>query len=134
MNRLQPRIPTALALGVCQAASSIGSVGYFTGKMTVTIPGGNNVKASVTFNGNTYSGQTGGNRYDIGGFRIFYSLTSGDNSQISQSGFRVYSFKTESIDMIPVRVGTEGAMYDRVSRKLFRNAGTGSFTIGPDKS
>ena len=27
---------------------------------------------------------------------------------------------------------SEGAMYDRVSRKLFRNAGTGSFTIGPD--
>jgi hypothetical protein len=28
---------------------------------------------------------------------------------------------------------TEGAMYDRVSGQLFRNAGTGSFTIGADK-
>lgn len=40
-------------------------------------------------------------------------------------------------DMIPVRFTnsngqSEGAMYDRVSRKLFRNAGAGSFTIGPD--
>ena len=40
-------------------------------------------------------------------------------------------------DYIPVRFTnelgvSEGAMYDRVSRKLFRNAGTGSFTIGPD--
>lgn len=39
-------------------------------------------------------------------------------------------------DFIPVRVGSGssavGCMYDRVSRKLFRNAGTGSFTIGPD--
>lgn len=40
-------------------------------------------------------------------------------------------------DLIPVRFTneqnqSEGAMYDRVSRKLFRNAGTGSFTIGPD--
>lgn len=40
-------------------------------------------------------------------------------------------------DFIPVRFTnsngqSEGAMYDRVSRKLFRNAGTGSFTIGPD--
>ena len=29
---------------------------------------------------------------------------------------------------------TEGAMYDRVSGALFRNAGTGAFTIGPDKN
>ena len=40
-------------------------------------------------------------------------------------------------DFVPVRFTnsngqSEGAMYDRVSRKLFRNAGTGAFTIGPD--
>ena len=40
-------------------------------------------------------------------------------------------------DFIPVRFTNsdgvqEGAMYDRVSRQLFRNAGTGSFIIGPD--
>ena len=28
---------------------------------------------------------------------------------------------------------SEGAMYDRVSGQLFRNAGTGAFIIGPDK-
>ena len=42
-------------------------------------------------------------------------------------------------DMIPVRFTneqgvSEGAMYDRVSGQLFRNAGTGAFTIGPDKT
>lgn len=42
-------------------------------------------------------------------------------------------------DLIPVRFTneqrvSEGAMYDRVSGQLFRNAGTGAFTIGPDKS
>ena len=41
------------------------------------------------------------------------------------------------ISLTPVRFTNElgqpeGAMYDRVSRKLFRNAGTGAFTIGPD--
>lgn len=36
------------------------------------------------------------------------------------------------IDLIPVRVNGEGAMYDRVSGQLFRNAGTGAFVIGPD--
>lgn len=41
-------------------------------------------------------------------------------------------------DLQPVRFTnelgqSEGAMYDRVSGEIFRNAGTGAFTIGPDK-
>ena len=41
-------------------------------------------------------------------------------------------------DFIPVRFTneqgvSEGAMYDRVSRQLFRNQGTGSFVMGDDK-
>ena len=40
---------------------------------------------------------------------------------------------------IPVRFTTElgvseGAMYDKVSGQLYRNAGTGAFVIGPDKT
>ena len=42
-------------------------------------------------------------------------------------------------DFIPVRFTnergeTEGAMYDKVSGQLYRNAGTGAFVIGPDKT
>ena len=37
------------------------------------------------------------------------------------------------IDLIPVRVGTTGYMYDKVSGKLFGNAGTEQFILGPDK-
>jgi hypothetical protein len=37
-------------------------------------------------------------------------------------------------DAIPVRVGTTGYMYDKVSGQLFGNAGSGSFTLGNDKS
>ena len=36
-------------------------------------------------------------------------------------------------DLIPVRVGNVGYMYDRVSGQLFGNSGTGSFVLGPDK-
>ena len=41
-------------------------------------------------------------------------------------------------DLQPVRFTneqgvSEGAMYDRVSGELFRNQGTGTFVIGPDK-
>lgn len=35
-------------------------------------------------------------------------------------------------DFIPVRVGTVGYMYDRVSGQLFGNDGTGDFILGPD--
>ena len=37
-------------------------------------------------------------------------------------------------DFIPVRVGQVGYMYDRVSRELFGNAGSGTFILGPDKT
>lgn len=51
----------------------------------------------------------------------------------------LYSFKAFDVngelvqDLIPVRVGELGYLYDRVSGKLFGNAGTGAFVIGPDK-
>lgn len=37
-------------------------------------------------------------------------------------------------DFIPVRVGTTGYMYDRVSGQLFGNGGSGDFTLGNDKN
>lgn len=58
---------------------------------------------------------------------------------------RIYSFWVKDattgqtlVDLVPVRFTnelgqSEGAMYDRVSGAPFRNAGTGAFTIGPDK-
>lgn len=36
-------------------------------------------------------------------------------------------------DAIPVRVGQVGYMYDKVSKQLFGNAGTGKFILGADK-
>ena len=36
-------------------------------------------------------------------------------------------------DFIPVRIGTTGYMYDRVSKQLFGNNGTGDFILGADK-
>ena len=55
---------------------------------------------------------------------------------------RIYSFSASesgilAFDGIPVRVGSGssavGYLFDRVSGELFGNAGTGAFTIGPDK-
>lgn len=76
------------------------------------------------------------------GFWIFGRYSP--NSSYQRKGlFKVKSFMfyDEGIsirDFIPVRFTnengvSEGAMYDRVSGQLFRNAGTGAFIIGPDK-
>lgn len=35
-------------------------------------------------------------------------------------------------DFIPVRKGNVGYMYDKISKKLFGNKGTGDFLLGPD--
>jgi hypothetical protein len=36
------------------------------------------------------------------------------------------------MDLLPVRCGTVGYMYDRVSGTLFGNDGTGGFVVGAD--
>lgn len=50
---------------------------------------------------------------------------------------RIYSFRVDKadktiLDLIPVRVGNEGFMYDKVSGKLYGNSGDGRFILGPD--
>ena len=50
--------------------------------------------------------------------KIYYAKIWKDNSLVR--------------DFIPVRVGQVGYMYDKVSRRLFGNAGTGDFVLGPD--
>ena len=61
-----------------------------------------------------------------------------DNGSIERSkNTRIYSWSVREgnvlvRDYIPVRKGTVGYLYDRVSGQLFGNAGTGDFVIGPD--
>ena len=65
-----------------------------------------------------------------------------DNSTIAAFGayhVRVYGFTISSgstpvRSYVPVRVGQTGYLFDRVSGQLFGNAGTGDFTLGPDKT
>lgn len=47
---------------------------------------------------------------------------------------KCYNYSDHSLvgDLIPVRVGQVGYMYDRVRGQLFGNAGTGDFILGPD--
>ena len=45
----------------------------------------------------------------------------------------IYDGSTLVRSYVPVRSGSVGYLYDRVSGQLFGNAGTGAFAIGPDK-
>jgi hypothetical protein len=52
-------------------------------------------------------------------------------------GLQIYSFKISKSgevlrDFVPVRVGVVGYMYDKVSKQLFENVGTGQFILGPN--
>lgn len=69
------------------------------------------------------------------GLPIFCRYTA--NGYLSGIRAKVYHFIIQLNDKIvfygiPVRVGDVGYMYDKVSKQLFGNAGSGSFTLGPD--
>ena len=53
-------------------------------------------------------------------------------SDMTVSSFRCWKSDALVMDMIPVRVGTTGYMYDKVSKTLFGNDGTGDFILGND--
>jgi len=52
------------------------------------------------------------------------------NGRIYKS--KIWDNSTLVRDFIPVRIGTTGYMYDKVSMQLFANAGTGRFVLGND--
>lgn len=70
-------------------------------------------------------------------YGIFARLSANMNVQAKPSAFAWFKMRRNGVllrDFIPVRVGTTGYLYDRVSGQLFGNAGTGRFTLGNDKT
>ena len=68
---------------------------------------------------------------------LFLFGVNGDTSVNTNgriSSCKIYHSGVLVRDYIPVRKGTVGYMFDRVSGELFGNAGTGAFIIGPDKT
>lgn len=79
---------------------------------------------------------------------VFYTFSEGDfNTNLpitlfgrnSSSSFvgKIFAVKITDVDntlydLIPVRIGTIGYMYDRVSGQFFGNLGTDDFVLGPD--
>lgn len=78
-----------------------------------------NSKTNCPYTVYLFSRNRSGSRGNIASIRVYYYKISTPQSVI--------------IDLIPVRVGQIGYMYDRVSGQLFSNSGTGEFILGPDK-
>lgn len=64
--------------------------------------------------------------------RLFYRSNNTAHYFGRIRSFKLMSGNTPVLDLIPVRIGQVGYMYDRVSGQLFGNAGTGDFILGPD--
>ena len=74
------------------------------------------------------------NTFDCG---INFYLFARNGSTILPASARVYWCKLYNLDSlirdyIPVRIGTTGYMYDKISGTLFGNDGTGVFILGND--
>lgn len=73
--------------------------------------------------------------FTTNGSLILFGTRQGSSLNLTASGFKyckIWQSSTLVRDYIPVRVGQVGYLYDRVTRRLFGNAGTGAFTLGPD--
>lgn len=85
--------------------------------------------------GETRDGGSHGSFMDDDFDIAIFSYSNGMN--IAPAGQRIYGYRFIAgghtlTDLIPVRVGDVGYMYDRVSGQLFGNQGTGEFVLGPD--
>ena len=119
-------------------ASTENSIGTAVGGknvQSISIPANTTVSVSITssavvVNGSTVLSQLG---TTYPGQTLYLFAFNRNGSAYRCSKMRLISFAVVGyVDFIPVRIGTEGALYDRVTRKVFRNSGTGSFVLGPD--
>ena len=78
--------------------------------------------------------------FTTNGSLILFGTRQGSSLNQTASGFKyckIWESSTPVRSFIPVRVGTdatswEGAMMDVLTRRIYRNAGTGAFTYGND--
>lgn len=70
---------------------------------------------------------------------LFYLFAKNENGTPVYGKMRIYSFQIYNgddiyVDLIPVRIGQVGYMFDRASGRLLGNSGTGDFVLGNDKT
>lgn len=68
----------------------------------------------------------------ITGFKLFGSYQNASRYPIAFHKVKITAGTTVLYDLVSVRKDGVGYMYDTISRELFGNGGTGSFTLGND--
>ena len=95
---------------------------------------------TVYRDGSQLTGSNGGTVNDnvLTQKEIFLFATNDRTPIVNTSKIQIAWFKISDknqnpiLDMIPVRVGNIGYMYDKLSGQLYGNSGTGNFVCGPD--
>ena len=101
-----------------------------TSRHTFSVESGTGKVDSTTYSVAAYSGSTDGDNIWLFG--------RNNNGTINQpASMKIYSAKIYKsdvlvMDLVPVRSGTTGYLYDKISERYFSNRGTGSFTLGAD--
>lgn len=95
-----------------------------------------NTSRSIQINSDAAAVQTFSRRIDDGA-RLYLFATPNTASNGRGTAGKYFLFKVLRndvlcLDLVPVRVGQVGYMYDRISGLLFGNAGTGNFILGND--
>ena len=90
------------------------------------------VNGSVTINDNIFTGSTTTTIPTSETIKIFGF--SDEYVDMCLKYLKIYENNVLVQDLVPVRKGNVGYMYDMVSGRIFENAGTGSFILGPDKA
>ena len=137
----------SLYLGLVRASGNIGyAYGYqavqessfapIVGRFYKVAVSMLDVAQSITIDGQTIISTSFYYYFNDGGKIYLFAINNNAGadvmSNISLKTVKIYLQNTLVRDLIPVRVGTVGYMYDRVTKRLFGNQGTGAFTIGPD--
>lgn len=103
------------------------------GRYSLTLSG-----ANIEVNGSALTGHGTITQY-APQYNAYLFAVNQEGTAMFNSANRLYSFSITRNgvlvrDFIPVRKGTVGYLYDRVSKRLFGNQGTGDFVLGPDKN
>lgn len=120
--------------------SGITAASNCVGDMTVTV-NKNNISIEKQPSGTTYtaSAPTAASFTTPGNFLLF-GYTYGTSAAVTlnslTAGTRIknalFTDTNVNLDLIAVRIGSVGYLYDRNSGRYFPNKGTGAFILGPD--
>lgn len=85
---------------------------------------------SVDINGNTYTGGNFASSYSNSSILLFKQRYNNSLIKARMMSFRIKHNTDIIVDYIPVRIGSVGYLYDKISGQFFGGEG---FLLGPDK-